>query len=56
MIDMGNFLLNRTVDGFLKIGTVGALRVVVEETYGILSKGQILDPLLFLNKFSCFSI
>jgi len=41
MIDMGNPLLNRTVDGFLKIGTVGASRVVAEETYGCLSKGGV---------------
>jgi len=41
MIDMGNPLLNRTLDGFLKIGTVGASRVVVEETYGALSKGKV---------------
>jgi len=41
MIDMGNPLLNRTLDGFLKIGTVGASRVVVEETYGALSKGRV---------------
>lgn len=46
MIDMGNFLLNRIVDEFLKIGTVGALRVVVEETYGILSKGQIFRSIV----------
>lgn len=41
MIDMGNPLLNRTVDGFLKIGTVGASRVIAEETYGALSKGSV---------------
>nr|ABR16919.1 unknown [Picea sitchensis] len=41
VIDMGNPLLNRTVDGFLKIGTVGASRVLVEETYSSLSKGSV---------------
>jgi hypothetical protein len=40
VIDMGNPLLNRTVDGFLKIGTVGASHVLVEETYNSLSKGS----------------
>lgn len=33
MIDMGNPLFNQTVEGFLKIGTMGASHVVVEETY-----------------------
>ncbi|KAF8402913.1 hypothetical protein HHK36_011005 [Tetracentron sinense] len=40
VIDMGNPFLNRTVDGFLKIGTVGATRVVAEETYHCLRKGS----------------
>ncbi|KAI3981213.1 hypothetical protein MKX01_041352 [Papaver californicum] len=31
-IDMGHPLLNHTVDGFLKIGTVAASSVAVEET------------------------
>jgi hypothetical protein len=33
VIDMGNPLLNRPVDGFLKIRTVGASHVLVEETW-----------------------
>ena len=40
-IDMGNPLLNRTVDGFLKIGAVGASHVVVEEAYSALEKGSL---------------
>ncbi|XP_077217673.1 outer plastid envelope protein 16-1 [Tasmannia lanceolata] len=41
VIDMGNPFLNRTVDGFLKIGTIGASRVAAEETYHSLRKGSI---------------
>ncbi|XP_058109681.1 outer envelope pore protein 16, chloroplastic isoform X2 [Magnolia sinica] len=41
IIDMGNPFLNRTVDGFLKIGTVGASRVAAEETYHCIRKGSI---------------
>ncbi|XP_042469525.1 outer envelope pore protein 16, chloroplastic-like [Zingiber officinale] len=49
-IDMGNPFLNRTVDGFLKIGTVAASRVAAEETFhfvhkGSISKGKIEDAL-----------
>ncbi|XP_043689834.1 outer envelope pore protein 16, chloroplastic-like [Telopea speciosissima] len=39
-IDMGNPFLNRTVDGFLKIGTVAAARVATEETYHCIRKGS----------------
>ncbi|XP_073104449.1 outer envelope pore protein 16-1, chloroplastic isoform X9 [Elaeis guineensis] len=35
---MGNAFLNRTVDGFLKIGAVGASKVAAEETYDCLKK------------------
>ncbi|KAK1271639.1 hypothetical protein QJS04_geneDACA021541 [Acorus gramineus] len=41
IIDMGNPFLNRTVDGFLKIGTVSASRVAAEETYHCLRKGSV---------------
>ncbi|XP_074588443.1 outer envelope pore protein 16, chloroplastic [Curcuma longa] len=49
-IDMGNPFLNRTVDGFLKIGTVAASRVAAEETFhfmhkGSISKGKLEDAL-----------
>ncbi|XP_073104446.1 outer envelope pore protein 16, chloroplastic isoform X5 [Elaeis guineensis] len=37
---MGNAFLNRTVDGFLKIGAVGASKVAAEETYDCLKKGK----------------
>ncbi|XP_020107915.1 outer envelope pore protein 16, chloroplastic isoform X2 [Ananas comosus] len=40
-IDMGNPFFNRTVDGFLKIGAVGASKVLAEETYDCLRKGSI---------------
>ncbi|KAL9270331.1 Outer envelope pore protein 16-1, chloroplastic-like protein [Drosera capensis] len=41
VIDMGNPFLNRTVDGFLKIGTVAVGKVAVEEVYHIIDKGQV---------------
>ncbi|KAH7862326.1 hypothetical protein Vadar_003125 [Vaccinium darrowii] len=41
MVDMGNPFLNLTVDGFLKIGTVGAAKAAVEETYNIAKTGSI---------------
>ncbi|KAJ0962385.1 hypothetical protein J5N97_030213 [Dioscorea zingiberensis] len=49
-IDMGNPFLNRTVDGFLKIGVVGASKVAAEETYhcikgGNVSKAKVKDAL-----------
>ncbi|KAB1226008.1 Outer envelope pore protein 16, chloroplastic [Morella rubra] len=40
-IDMGNPILNLTVDGFLKIGTVAATRAVAEDAYHCLKKGSI---------------
>ncbi|KAK1299284.1 hypothetical protein QJS10_CPB14g01539 [Acorus calamus] len=41
VIDMGNPFLNRTVDGFLKIGTVSASRVAAEETYDCIKRGSV---------------
>ncbi|KAK3137718.1 hypothetical protein QOZ80_5BG0456280 [Eleusine coracana subsp. coracana] len=41
VIDMGNPFLNRTVDGFLKIGAVGACKVVAEETFECLNRGNV---------------
>ncbi|KAK1312454.1 hypothetical protein QJS10_CPA07g00200 [Acorus calamus] len=41
VIDMGNPFLNRTVDGFLKIGTVSASRVAAEETYHCIKRGSV---------------
>uniref|UniRef100_A0ACD5ZQ99 Uncharacterized protein n=1 Tax=Avena sativa TaxID=4498 RepID=A0ACD5ZQ99_AVESA len=41
VIDMGNPLLNRTVDGFLKIGAVGACRVAAEDAFECLHKGSV---------------
>ncbi|XP_072976942.1 outer envelope pore protein 16, chloroplastic [Typha angustifolia] len=40
-IDMGNPFLNRTVDGFIKIGAVGACKVVAEETFDCLKRGSV---------------
>ncbi|KAJ6837040.1 outer envelope pore protein 16, chloroplastic [Iris pallida] len=40
-VDMGHPFLNRTFDGFLKIGTVAATSVVAEETYHCVRKGSI---------------
>ncbi|EMS53533.1 hypothetical protein TRIUR3_34729 [Triticum urartu] len=39
-IDLGNPLLNRTVDGFLKIGAVGACRVVAEDAFDCIHRGN----------------
>lgn len=41
VIDMGNPLLNLTVDGFLKIGAVAATRALAEDTYHIARKGSV---------------
>jgi hypothetical protein len=44
VIDMGNPFLNRTVDGFLKIGAVGACKVAAEETFECLHRGAFVRP------------
>ncbi|KAL6619667.1 hypothetical protein ACP70R_034806 [Stipagrostis hirtigluma subsp. patula] len=41
VIDMGNPFLNRTLDGFLKIGAVGACKVAAEETFECLHRGDV---------------
>ncbi|KAJ9548275.1 hypothetical protein OSB04_020818 [Centaurea solstitialis] len=46
-IDTGNPLLNHTVDGFLKIGTVAAVKTLAEETFHVVKRGflvSILNP------------
>ncbi|KAJ8505780.1 hypothetical protein OPV22_006666 [Ensete ventricosum] len=45
-VDMGNPFLNRTVDGFLKIGTVAASRVAVEEAYQCVRRGKLVSVLI----------
>nr|XP_043621086.1 outer envelope pore protein 16, chloroplastic-like [Erigeron canadensis] len=40
-VDTGNPLLNHTLDGFLKIGTVAAAKVAVEETYHVVKRGSV---------------
>jgi len=52
VIDMGNPFLNRTVDGFLKIGAVGACKVAAEETFECLHRGSLLS--LLPSPFSLF--
>ncbi|XP_010937628.1 outer envelope pore protein 16, chloroplastic isoform X4 [Elaeis guineensis] len=47
---MGNAFLNRTVDGFLKIGAVGASKVAAEETYDCLKKGPSRFPFWKFSK------
>ncbi|KAF8667147.1 hypothetical protein HU200_053335 [Digitaria exilis] len=51
-IDMGNPFLNRTVDGFLKIGAVGACKVAAEETFECLNRGYLLS--LLASPFTLF--
>ncbi|KAJ7537734.1 hypothetical protein O6H91_11G019300 [Diphasiastrum complanatum] len=40
-IDMGHPLLNRTVDGFLKLGAVGAAHAASQDVFGILKKESV---------------
>ncbi|CAM0958410.1 unnamed protein product [Alopecurus aequalis] len=41
VIDTGNPLLNRTVDGFIKIGAVGACKVLAEDAFECIHKGNV---------------
>ncbi|KNA19390.1 hypothetical protein SOVF_062040 [Spinacia oleracea] len=41
VVDTGNPLLDRTVDGFLKIGAVAATRAVAEDAYHVAKRGSI---------------
>ncbi|KAH9607526.1 hypothetical protein KSS87_017456 [Heliosperma pusillum] len=41
IVDTGHPLLNRTVDGFLKIGTVAATRSAAEDVYSMAQKGSV---------------
>ncbi|KAF0925671.1 hypothetical protein E2562_017238 [Oryza meyeriana var. granulata] len=38
-VNMGHPFLNRTVDGFLKIGAIGACKVAADETFNYLHRG-----------------
>ncbi|GAB4834888.1 Outer envelope pore protein 16, chloroplastic [Ancistrocladus abbreviatus] len=40
-VDMGNPFLNRTVDGFLKIGTVATMRAATEEAFQMVNRGNV---------------
>ncbi|KAJ6315749.1 hypothetical protein OIU78_019089 [Salix suchowensis] len=51
-IDTGNPLLNVTVDGFLKIGTVAAVKSLAEDAYYIIKGGTQFDSLVFSFKFT----
>ncbi|PIN24376.1 hypothetical protein CDL12_02909 [Handroanthus impetiginosus] len=39
-VDVGNPFLNLTINGFLRIGTVAAAKVVAEETYHVVKRGS----------------
>ncbi|XP_074270522.1 outer envelope pore protein 16, chloroplastic [Silene latifolia] len=41
IVDTGHPLLNRTVDGFLKIGTVAVVRSAAEDVYAMAQKGSV---------------
>ncbi|KAF5802526.1 hypothetical protein HanRHA438_Chr06g0269481 [Helianthus annuus] len=41
LVDTGNPLLNHTLDGFLKIGTVAVAKVAAEETYHMVKRGSV---------------
>ncbi|CAH9114459.1 unnamed protein product [Cuscuta epithymum] len=41
VIDMGNPFLNHTVDAFLKIGTVAAVKTAAEESYYMVERGRV---------------
>lgn len=41
IVDMGHPFLNRTVDGFLKIGAVGVAHAAASETFRILKKESV---------------
>ncbi|KAK6142179.1 hypothetical protein DH2020_005234 [Rehmannia glutinosa] len=45
IVDLGHPFLNLTVDGFLKIGTVAAAKVVAEDTYDVVKRAA-QSPLL----------
>ncbi|XP_047318693.1 outer envelope pore protein 16, chloroplastic [Impatiens glandulifera] len=41
LVDMGHPFLNRTLDGFIKIGSVAVTKVALEETFDMLKGGSI---------------
>ncbi|VFQ76689.1 unnamed protein product [Cuscuta campestris] len=41
VIDMGNPFLNHTIDAFLKIGTVAAVKTAAEESYYMVERGKV---------------
>lgn len=42
LVDLGHPLLNRVVDGFVKVGGVGALHAASQDTYKFLLQGIVL--------------
>ncbi|XP_038992798.1 outer envelope pore protein 16, chloroplastic-like [Hibiscus syriacus] len=40
-IDTGNHILNHTIDGFLKIGTVAATRSIADDSFKAINRGKI---------------
>lgn len=41
LVDLGHPLLNRVVDGFVKVGGVGALHAASQDTYRFLLQGNL---------------
>jgi hypothetical protein len=41
LVDLGHPLLNRVVDGFVKVGAVGALHAASQDTYRFLLQGIV---------------
>ena len=48
LVDLGHPLLNRVVDGFVKVGGVGALHAASQDTYRFLLQGNSSS-----SQFSC---
>ena len=58
LVDLGHPLLNRVVDGFVKVGGVGALHAASQDTYRFLLQGIVYLFLCFVftNLLWCSSI
>ena len=51
LVDLGHPLLNRVVDGFVKVGGVGALHAASQDTYRFLLQG--IDHGIFFSTIKC---
>lgn len=47
MVDLGNPLLNRVVDGFIKVGGIGALHAAAQDSYRLTLQGTNCTFLYF---------